>query len=243
MAVNPYVFFGASLSFAIILATANELLRRHAAHNPKSCLRQQNHRGILCMEAWSYLVSGGVQCALIPLWACAYFTRPPNWWFGGHVNFAGIMFGAILVGYYLQDSIVYWYENSLAILAHHVGTVILISICFLSDCWHGIFVTAGLVYEMGSLGMGLVDLGLMDRWFGPWSMIGTTVGGLGIVGSAFVRQSPCDGYARAAVAFFVFGGLARLNQSRSYLSQTYEEESEPLVKATNATPADDVQGG
>lgn len=223
------VFIGASLALAAVFTAANEWLRRHAAEYPKSCLREQNHKGILCMEAWNYVVSVSVQLSLIPIWALAYTTRPENWWYGGHINACGLAFACVLVGYYLQDSFTYWYENSSAILLHHILTVVLITVILAAECWHGLFVTAGLIYEMGSLGMGFVDLGLLERSMGPASMAATTIGGLTVVLSAFEQQSPCDAFAWSAVAMFIFGGLARLHMARSYLSEADQCEGDTLL--------------
>lgn len=206
-----------SLAVFVVLASTNVFLRRYAGRNPTSWLTTKNTEGILCMEAWNYIVSVAVQLSLIPVWIIlCFFKRPEEWWYGWRVDSVSTVFASILIGYYLQDSVTNFWENSAAILAHHIGTVVLIALCFMTLCWHGMLLTVGFSYELGSVAMGLVDLGLLCKWKGPFSMALSTVVGMAMVLIACCHQLPCDVPAWIAIVMFLLGGVARLQQAHAY---------------------------
>lgn len=216
-----HILFGPSLGVAVALVTTNTWLRKYTARHADSWLKQQNDEGILCMEAWNYIVSVTVQLLLIPIWlSICLITRPDNWWYGWDVDSMSAAFASILIGYYLQDSITNWYENSNLILVHHIGTVVLIVLCFIAEAWHGLFLTVGFSYELGSMAMGLVDLRLVSRWIGPVGMITTTLFGMSMILVAFWQHIPSDASTWCAALMFLLAGLARVNQASLYLSQS-----------------------
>lgn len=170
------------------------------------------------MEAWNYIVSVGGQAFVMPaLWSAVFLHAGSDWWFKGEVGWGSIWFSGYVIGYYAQDCIFYWKDNSSLIIAHHIASITLVLCAYMSHGWRGLNITMGLTYETGSLLMGLVDLNFAPRNAGPIVMAVTTVLGMGFVVQGLWGFSPPDAAGWATAILALGGGLARLQQSHAYL--------------------------
>lgn len=217
-----------SVAFAMSMLLANKFLDRYAASNPNSCLKRRNEEGILCMETWTYIVSGFSQAVGYPLlWFFVYTSRSDSdWWFLGEPGWASVSFCGYVIGYYIQDCILSWKEVSTLIIVHHIASIMIVLCSLAASTWRGLFITVGLIYEVGTFAMTLVDLRVTPRQSGPYGMILTTMVGMGMIVHGFVVATPSDAFAWTSAIISLAGGLGRIQQSWAYLTPPSKDKAQ-----------------
>merc|ERR1712194_185587 len=132
--------------------------------------------------------------------------------FQGQYSVANVAFCSYVVAYYIQDTLISFHELSPLIIGHHIGSALLVVCCLATNGWRGLSITMGVLYESGSLCMGLVDLDLVPRSMGPSIMIATTLAGIGVVIHGLIASPPPDAFGVCAAVLVLLGGIGRLQQ-------------------------------
>lgn len=201
--------------FGLGLGAWNIALRRYVIRYPDSFLAKQTTGGAFDGPVRLYVVSSFGQAIAIPaMWLYTVLRRNPTaaWWFGTQPQWSAAELLAYIAGYFAQDAIVNFADQRPLVLAHHAAGTVAAVMAVIAGGWLGLFVTLAMVYEVGSLSLGLSDLGILPRKAANSILIGSSLVPMVWILHGLVVSPPPDAPAifNALVAFTT--GLLRVRE-------------------------------
>jgi len=197
------------------LAGANLGLHLAARRRPGSWLAERTTGGAFEAPRKNYVVTvAGQAIVLPPLWTLSWVLREPSepWWLGAQAAWPTGEFLAYTSGYFLQDAVVHWADNSPLVALHHLGAILASVAASLTSGWLGLLLTVSMVYELGSLALELGDLGLCPRRLACWLLIASTLVPMAWMVAALCASPPPDVYAWFCVLLALIAGALRVKE-------------------------------
>lgn len=228
------VVLGLSAALGFGLGTVNLSLQRYVQHNPHSLLARDIEDD--CRRMCNYIVPISSTIAGLGLWLAAVFTGPfsvpamtgwAGWWFGAQQQWAVTGLLGLSAGHYAQEILANQWCG-VTLMLHHVVAIGTALCMQATNCWRGLLLSWGALYEAGSLLLCLGYVGVVPRLAGHWAATVSSLAGMGLgLHGLIARQSRQRINAPAwftVVILFVLG-LGRIQEGAENLLRLTQKKN------------------